>query len=203
MSVWWDANGGCSGWFQISGGVASNGSPVTSSVRNPNHLDLFTTASDGRIMSTWWDAASGWAQGWLQISGGVAAAGSTVTAVARSSSTVQVTTTASARGSGSAGPGLGPRGAGVGLRPAGKARGRHPGWLRRRVPGSHGIGGAPRQEVPGDLLALPTLGHRVDARRRGPDARVVTAWQRWRRRTPEEGSSRRRGDHGSRRRRRR
>ena len=50
--------------------------------RYPEHLDLFTVADDGRVVSTWWDGGSGWGE-WFQISGGVAAARSAVTAVAR------------------------------------------------------------------------------------------------------------------------
>ena len=57
-------------------------SPITAIARNPNHLDLFVTGTDGRIYSTWWDAATGWA-GWFNVSGGMAALGSPITAVAR------------------------------------------------------------------------------------------------------------------------
>ena len=41
-----------------------------------------SSATDGGIYSTWWDAASGWA-GWFQVSGGRAALGSRVEVVAR------------------------------------------------------------------------------------------------------------------------
>ena len=58
------------------------GSTVNVVCRYSDHIDLFTTASDGRIMSTWWDARTGWAS-WFQVQGGVAAAGATVTAIAR------------------------------------------------------------------------------------------------------------------------
>jgi hypothetical protein len=53
--------------------------------RFPEHLDVFSVASDGRTMSNWWDQASGWA-GWFHVQGGIASsggAGSPVTAVAR------------------------------------------------------------------------------------------------------------------------
>ena len=50
--------------------------------RNPNHLDLFVTGTDGRIYSCWWDASGGWAA-WFNVSGGRAALGSKVTAIAR------------------------------------------------------------------------------------------------------------------------
>jgi hypothetical protein len=42
-------------WFNVSGGAAALGSPITAIARNPNHLDLFVTGTDGRIYSTWWD----------------------------------------------------------------------------------------------------------------------------------------------------
>ena len=50
--------------------------------RFPDQLDLFTTASDGRIMSIWWNARGGWGT-WFQVSNGVASAGSAVTAITR------------------------------------------------------------------------------------------------------------------------
>src|SRR6516165_5326467 len=33
------------------------GQPVTAVWSNPQHLDLFVTGHDGRVMSTWWEAA--------------------------------------------------------------------------------------------------------------------------------------------------
>jgi hypothetical protein len=59
--------------------------PISLVARYPEHLDVFAVASDGRTMSTWWDAAYGWA-GWFQLFGGVASpggAGSPVTSVSR------------------------------------------------------------------------------------------------------------------------
>ena len=70
------------GWFNVSGGAAALRSPITVLARNPNHLDLFVTGTDGRIYSTWWDANGGWAN-WFNVSGGRAALGSPITAVAR------------------------------------------------------------------------------------------------------------------------
>jgi hypothetical protein len=66
----------------VSGGRAHLGAPITAIARNPNHLDLFVTGTDGGIYSTWWDAASGWA-GWFQVSGGGAAPRSRINVVAR------------------------------------------------------------------------------------------------------------------------
>ena len=75
-------------WNRISALADLDGratTPICVAARNPEHLDVFAVASDGRTMSNWWDGASGWA-GWFQISGGVASAGgagSPVTAVSR------------------------------------------------------------------------------------------------------------------------
>ena len=59
-------------------------SPVAiSSASNPDRLDLFDVARDGRIMSTWWEARTNkWAE-WFQVSGRVASPDSPVTAIAR------------------------------------------------------------------------------------------------------------------------
>jgi hypothetical protein len=69
-------------WFRVSGGAAALRSPITAVARNPNHLDLFVTGTDGRIYSTWWDANGGWAN-WFNVSGGAAAPGSRVEVVSR------------------------------------------------------------------------------------------------------------------------
>jgi hypothetical protein len=83
-STFWDAASGWpSGWFDVAGGAANPGSPVTAVARNPDHLDLFVTGTDGRIYSTFWDAASGWPSGWFPIADRVAPLGSVVTAIAR------------------------------------------------------------------------------------------------------------------------
>ena len=71
--------GGTSGtgwgsWFQVSGGVASPGSPVTAIARYSGHLDLFVIGTDNRIYSTWWHEGSSWA-GWFNVSGGDRQAG--------------------------------------------------------------------------------------------------------------------------------
>jgi hypothetical protein len=46
--------GGWGNWFNVSGGAAALGSPISVVARNPNHLDLFVTGTDGKIYSTWW-----------------------------------------------------------------------------------------------------------------------------------------------------
>jgi hypothetical protein len=64
---------------------ARDRTPISVVARNPNHLDVFAVASDGRTMSNWWDNNGGWTP-WFQVAGGVASgggAGSPVTSVAR------------------------------------------------------------------------------------------------------------------------
>lgn len=70
-------------WFPVSVERAKPGSPITAAARTPDHLDLFVTAIDGGVHSTFWDAASGGWASWFQVSGGAAALGSPITAVAR------------------------------------------------------------------------------------------------------------------------
>ena len=61
MSTWWDTRSGWGSWFQVSGGVASPGSPVTAIARYSNQIDLFVTGTDNHIYSTWWNDTGGWA----------------------------------------------------------------------------------------------------------------------------------------------
>ena len=82
VDLYYSAVSGWHSWFRVSGGAAALGSPITVVARNPNHLDLFVTGTDGLIYSTWWDANGGWAN-WFNVSGGAAALGSPITAVAR------------------------------------------------------------------------------------------------------------------------
>src|SRR2546423_680705 len=68
-STWWDEGQPWAPWFNVSGGRAALGSPVTAVARTPDHLDLFVTGTDGSIYSTWWHQGLPWA-GWFNISGG-------------------------------------------------------------------------------------------------------------------------------------
>lgn len=81
-----------SGWSQVPGGlICRPGSTVTAISRTPHQIDLFTTAANGAVMSTWWnDTTGGWPGYWFQVSGGVAAAGAPVTAIARYSTHIDV-----------------------------------------------------------------------------------------------------------------
>ena len=52
ISTWWDARTGWGNWFNVAGGRAAPGSPVTAVTRFPDQLDLFTVGTDNRIYST-------------------------------------------------------------------------------------------------------------------------------------------------------
>jgi hypothetical protein len=84
MSTWWEAVKGCQPWFAIhpESATGAPGQPVTAVWSNPQHLDLFITGRDGRVMSTWWEGAKGW-QPWFAIhpESAVGAPGQPVTAV--------------------------------------------------------------------------------------------------------------------------
>ena len=81
MSTWWDSTGWAD-WFQVSGGVASPGSPVTAIALNPHHLVLFTLGTDNLVYTTWWAGRAEW-KPWRPIGELRARPGSTVNVVAR------------------------------------------------------------------------------------------------------------------------
>ena len=69
VSSWWESGKGWQPWFAISpeSATAAAGQPVTAVWSNSQHLDLFITGYDGRVMSTFWESAKGW-QPWFAIS---------------------------------------------------------------------------------------------------------------------------------------
>jgi metallophosphoesterase (TIGR03767 family) len=84
--VWWsysDAPGSWSPWAQVGSVTCSPGATVNVVKRLNNHMHLFTTAADTRIMTIAWSSTAGWEQDWQQLAGGAAQPGSTVTAVSR------------------------------------------------------------------------------------------------------------------------
>jgi hypothetical protein len=68
LTTFWDQRGGGSGWFAISpsSGHAAPGQPITAVWSNPDHLDLFMTASDGRVLSTFWEFQGSW-RDWFSL----------------------------------------------------------------------------------------------------------------------------------------
>ena len=86
MSTYFENNTWQPSWFPISpaSGVATPGQTITALWRNPNHLDLFMTGKDGKVMSTYFEHNT-WQSGWFPINpaSGVAAPGQTITALWR------------------------------------------------------------------------------------------------------------------------
>jgi hypothetical protein len=68
MSTWWEGAKGWQPWFAIhpESTTGAPGQPVTAVWSNAQHLDLFVTEHDGRVMSTWWEVAKSW-QPWFAI----------------------------------------------------------------------------------------------------------------------------------------
>jgi hypothetical protein len=72
-SAWWQPNTGWQPWFNVSDaawkpGVSIKPGVAVTALWRPNsqHLDLFATATDGTVWSTWWEAGPGW-QPWFAI----------------------------------------------------------------------------------------------------------------------------------------
>jgi hypothetical protein len=67
-SAWFEPGCGWQPWFSIhpESGKAARGQPVTAVWRNADHLDLFMTGSDGRVMSAFFEKGS-W-HPWFAIS---------------------------------------------------------------------------------------------------------------------------------------
>src|SRR5215472_8718803 len=89
VSTWWDGACGWQLWFSIrpETALAAPGQSVTAVWSNPNHLDLFMSAADGTVKSTWWEAnppapLQKGLHSWFSIgSAHLAAPGQSVTAV--------------------------------------------------------------------------------------------------------------------------
>jgi hypothetical protein len=85
LSTYFEGNKWQAAWFPIDpqSGVATPGQTVTALWRNANHLDLFITAADGKVLSTYFDNNK-WQTAWFPVSAaGAAAAGQLVTALWR------------------------------------------------------------------------------------------------------------------------
>ena len=100
-STWWEPNKFWQPWFTVSNAVwipgvsLKPGAQITALWHGENHLDLFATAGDGSVWSTWWDSNSGW-QSWFAIPNHapVAAPGSPIAALWSSASILELFTTA-------------------------------------------------------------------------------------------------------------
>ena len=68
LSTWWEAAKGWQPWFQIQATSlqVKNPQTVTAIWNGSGHLDLFATAADGSVASTWWEASRNW-QPWFRM----------------------------------------------------------------------------------------------------------------------------------------
>jgi hypothetical protein len=75
---------GWHGWWEVAGGRALPGSPVTAVSRGPDKLDIFVVGTDGRVWTAAWEPAfvDGW-HGWWAIGNIQVPIGSPVHAVSR------------------------------------------------------------------------------------------------------------------------
>ncbi|NGO13335.1 hypothetical protein G5C60_38500 [Streptomyces sp. HC44] len=77
MVSWWE------GWWNLNGGQAAPGGPVTAVSRRKDFLDVFVVGLDGRAWTAAWEPGKGW-RGWGQIGTAVFPQGATISAVSRS-----------------------------------------------------------------------------------------------------------------------
>ncbi len=79
------ADGKWRGWWRIKNLIAKPGAPVSVVSRDPNKLDIFVTAIDGRVYTAAWDqhVDDGKWRGWWKIKDLTAPSGAPVSVVAR------------------------------------------------------------------------------------------------------------------------
>jgi hypothetical protein len=86
MSTYFENDAWQKRWFQVDPGsaTAKPGQAVTALWRNANHLDLFLTDTQGRVLSTYFEN-NGWQPAWFPVNpaSGSAQSGQTVTALWR------------------------------------------------------------------------------------------------------------------------
>lgn len=74
---------GWHGWWELNGGRAAPGAPVTCVARGPDKLDVFVIGTDGRAWTAAWEPGLWW-RGWWAIHDARFPAGSTIWPVTRS-----------------------------------------------------------------------------------------------------------------------
>jgi hypothetical protein len=69
MSIYFENNGWQPGWFPLhpESGIANPHQAITAVWSNLNHLDLFMTSADGRILSIFFENNQWRAEGWFPI----------------------------------------------------------------------------------------------------------------------------------------
>jgi hypothetical protein len=77
-----DFTDGWHGWWDVQGGVAVAGAPITPVSRSTDKIDIFVVGTDQRVYTAGWTPSSGW-QGWNPIPGITVPQGSFIGAVSR------------------------------------------------------------------------------------------------------------------------
>jgi hypothetical protein len=92
-AAWAPTNPGLqwTGWHHIRGGMAKPGTSIYPISRNENHLDVFTTGTDGITYTAAWtpQQPGGW-EGWRSINGGQADPKGPITGVSRSKDVLDI-----------------------------------------------------------------------------------------------------------------
>jgi hypothetical protein len=85
-AAWEPANtDGWHSWWELKGGRAAPGAPVTAVSRSADHLDVFVTGTDGHVYTAAWQPSfTDWWHGWWRIGNLVAPQGAYIGAVSRS-----------------------------------------------------------------------------------------------------------------------
>jgi len=82
---------GWHGWWQIKGGKAAPGAPVTAVSRSTDKLDIFVVGTDGRVYTAAWEPAfTDWWHGWWPIGASKFPAGAPIHCVSRSANKLDV-----------------------------------------------------------------------------------------------------------------
>ena len=86
-----DFTDGWHGWWQLNGGRAAPGAPVTAVSRSTDKLDVFVVGTDGRVYTAAWEPDfTDWWHGWWPIGSIVAPQGAPVHAVSRSTDKLDI-----------------------------------------------------------------------------------------------------------------
>jgi hypothetical protein len=83
MVSWWE------GWWNLLGGRAAPGAPVTAVSRRADFLDVFVVGTDGHAYTCAWTPTTGW-RGWWRIGSSVFPQGAMLTVVSRSTDKLDV-----------------------------------------------------------------------------------------------------------------
>ena len=83
MVSWWE------GWWNLLGGRAAPGAPITAVSRRADFLDVFVVGTDGHAYTCAWTPTTGW-RGWWRIGNAVFPQGAMLNVVSRSTDKLDV-----------------------------------------------------------------------------------------------------------------